>query len=81
MKVEERRIVEGEDELLMVLARRWEELGRRSKDHSEDDVVPDTEMGDVGGSGVGMCKEVSWKEVVEVKCLRIGKDPGPNGIF
>ena len=66
MKVEERRIVEGEDEVLTVLARRWEELGRRSKDRSEDDVVPDTEMGDVGGCELNMCKEVSWKEVVEV---------------
>ena len=66
MKVEERRIVEGEDEVLKVLARCWEELGRRSTDGSEDDVVPDTEMGDVGGYELDMCKEVSWKEVVEV---------------
>ena len=57
--------MEGEDEGLTVLARCWEELGRRSKDDSEDDVVPDTEMGDVGGCELGMCKEVSWKEVVE----------------
>ena len=49
----EGRMVEREDE---VLERRWEELGRRSKDRSEDDVVPDTEMGDVGGCVLGMCK-------------------------
>ena len=31
MKYEERRIVEGEDEMLAVLARHREEFGRRSK--------------------------------------------------
>ena len=31
---------------------------------------------------LGMCKEVSWEEVVEVlKCLRSGKAPGPGGIL
>ena len=31
---------------------------------------------------MGMYKEVSWEEVVEVlKCLRRGKDPGPDGIL
>ena len=49
---------------------------------SEDDVPPDTEMGDPGGCELGMCKEVSWEEVVEVlKCLRRGKAPGPDGIL
>ena len=74
MKDEEGRIVEGEDDML---ARHWEELGRRSRDCSEDDVVLDTAIGDVGGCGLGMCKEVCWEEVVEVlKCLRRGKPPG-----
>ena len=45
MKDEEGRILKGEDEVLEVLARLWEELGRSS----EDDVVQDTEMGDVAG--------------------------------
>ena len=48
MKYEEGRGVEGEDEKLEVMARHWEELGRSSEDFSEDDVVLDTEMGDVG---------------------------------
>ena len=47
-----------------------------------DDVVPDTAMGNVGGCVLGMCKEVSWEEVVEVlKCLRRGKTPGHDGIL
>ena len=72
MKDEEERIVEEEGEVLEVLAIHWQELGRRSsEDCSEDDVVPDTEMGDMGGCELGMCKEVSWEEVLEVlKCLR-----------
>ena len=53
MKDKEAKIVEGEDDVLEVLVRHWEELGRNSKDHSkdcsEDDVVPDTVMGHVGG--------------------------------
>ena len=66
--------MEEEDEVLEVLARHWEELGKSSKDCSEDHVVPDTEMGDMGGCELGMCKEVSWEEVVEVlKCLREGR--------
>ena len=45
----------------------------------EDDVVPDTA---VGGCKLGMCKEESWEEVVEVlKCLRRGEAPGPDGIL
>ena len=73
MKDEEGRIVEGEDEVLAMLARHWEELGRSSKVCSED-VGPDTEM---GGCELGRCKEVSWEEVVEVlMCLRRGEAPG-----
>ena len=73
MKGEKGRIMEGENEVLGVLARHWEELVRSS----EDDVVPDTAMGDVGGCELGMCKEVRCEEVVEVlKCLRRGKVPG-----
>ena len=69
-RMNDRRIVEGEEEdevlaVLEVLAKHWEELGRRSKNCSEDDVVPDTVMGDVGGCELGMCREVSWEEVVE----------------
>ena len=52
------------------MGRTWEEC----KDCSEDDVVPGTEMEDAGGCELGMCKEVSWKEVVEVL-----KAPDPEG--
>ena len=39
--------MEGEDEVLELLARHSDKLGRRSsKDCSEDNVVPDTVMGD-----------------------------------
>ena len=39
-------------------------------------------MGDVGGYEFGICKEVSWEEVVEVlKCLWRGNAPGPDGIL
>ena len=48
--------------MLVFMARHWEQLGRRS----EDDVVPNTEIRDVGGCELGMCDEVSWEEVVEV---------------
>ena len=69
--------MEGEVAVLKVLARYWEELGRSSKDCSEDDIVPDTVMGDVGGCELSMCKEVSWEEMVQVlKCLWRGKAPG-----
>ena len=47
--------MEGGDEALELLARHWEELGQSSKDCSEDDIVPDTEMGDEGGCELGMC--------------------------
>ena len=68
--------------MLEVLIRHWEKLRRSSEDCSEDDVVPDTEIGDVGGSELGICKEVCWEEVVEsLKCLRRKKAPGPDGIL
>ena len=44
----EGRRVEGEDEVLEVLARHWGELGRSCRDCSKDDVVLDRAMGDVG---------------------------------
>ena len=79
MKDAEGRIVEGEDEVLEVLARHWEKLGSGSEYCSEDDVVPDTVMRDMGGCELGMFNEVSWKEVVVVlKCLRKGQAPGPD---
>ena len=52
MKNEEGRIVEGEDEVLEVMVRHWEELGRSNEDYREDDVILDTEMGD--------WEDVSW---------------------
>ena len=48
MKDEEGRRVEGEDEVLAMMARHWE-LGRSSEDFSEENVGLDTEMVDVGG--------------------------------
>ena len=66
MKDEEGRIMEGGRKL---------SVGRSS----EDDVVPDTAIGNVGGCELGMCKEVRWEKVVEVlKCLRRGKAPCPT---
>ena len=62
MKDEEGRIVEGEDKVLEVMARHWDEPGKSS----EDDVVPNTEMGYVRGCKLGMCNEVSWEEMVKV---------------
>ena len=39
-------------------------------------------MGDVGGCELGLCKEVSWEEVVEVlRCLRRGKALSHDGIL
>ena len=36
----------------------------------------------MGGCELGMCKEVSWEEVVEVlKCLKRGKAPSLDGIL
>ena len=42
MKNDEGRMVEGEDEVLEVMAKHWEELGWKGKD-------TEAEMGDVGG--------------------------------
>ena len=57
MKDEEGRIVVGEDEVLEMLERHRGELGRSSEDCSEDDVAPDTVMGNVGGSELGYVKK------------------------
>ena len=38
-------------------------------------------MGDMGGCELGMCKEVSWEEVVEVLNSLRRKAPGPDGIL
>ena len=64
--------MEEEDEVLEVMARHWEEPGRSSL----DDVVPDTEMEDMGGCELGMCKEISRKEMFEVRRV---KAPDPDG--
>ena len=60
MKDEEERVVEGKDQVLAVMARYCEELGRSS----EGDVLPDTVMEDVGGYDLDMRDKVSWEEVV-----------------
>ena len=68
LKDEEGRVVEGEDEVVEVLARHWEELGWSNKNCIDDDIVPDRAMGDMGG-----CETpgpdgsyVWWWKVVEV---------------
>ena len=48
-------MVEGEDELLEVMANHWEELGRKRED-------TEAEMGAVGGHELVMCAKVSWEE-------------------
>ena len=58
MKDAEGRIVEGEDEVLEMMLRHWEEFERSS----EDDVVPDTEMGDVRGCELGCVKMKAGKK-------------------
>ena len=75
MNDDEGRLVEGEDEVLEVMAKHWEELGRKSEDI-------EAEMGDVGGHELVMREEVSWEEVVEaLKCLKRGKAAGPDEIM
>ena len=50
MKDDERRMVEGKDEVLEVMAKHWEELGRKRED-------TEAEMEDVGGHELFMCEE------------------------
>ena len=49
----------GEDEVLDVMEKHWEELGRKRED-------TEAEIGDVGGQELVMYEEGSWEEVVEV---------------
>ena len=64
MKDDEGRMVEGEDEVLEVMAKHWKEFGRKREDTEE-------EMGGVGGYELVMCEEVCFEEVMEVmKCLK-----------
>ena len=65
--------MEGKDKVLEVMAKHWEELGRKRED-------TEAEMGDVDGHE--LVEEVSWEEGVEVmKCLKRGKATGPDGIM
>ena len=67
MKDDEGRMVKGEDEVLEVMAKHWEELGRKRED-------TEAEMGDVGEHELVMCEEVIWEEEVEVmKCLAVDR--------
>ena len=64
--------------MLEVMAKYWEELGRKREDATETE----SEIEDVGGHELNMCEEVSWEEVVEVmKCMKRGKAAGPDGIM
>ena len=53
MNDDEVRMVEEEDEVLEVMAKHWEDLGRKRED-------TEAEMGDVGGHDLVMCEEISW---------------------
>ena len=66
MKDDEGKMVVGEDEVLEVMAKHWEELGRKRED-------TEAEMEDVGGHELVMCEELSLEEVVVMKCLKRGK--------
>ncbi len=55
MNDDEGRMVEGEDKVLEVTAKHWEELGRKR----EDGTASEAEMEDVDGHELGMCEEVS----------------------
>ena len=69
------RMVNGEEEVLEVMEKHWNELGRTGED-------TEAEMGDVGGHELVMCGEVSWEEVVEImKYLKRGIAAGPDGIL
>ena len=68
----EGRMVEREDEVLEVMAKHWEELGRKRED-------TEAEMGDTSGHELVMCEELSWEEVEVMKCLKRGKAAGPDG--
>ena len=60
-------MVEGEDDVLEIMAKHWEELDRKRED-------TEAEMEDVGGHELVMCEEVSWEEVMEVmEYLKRGK--------
>ena len=52
MEDDEGTIVEGDDKVLEVIAKHWEELGRKRED-------TEPEMGDVGRLKWVMCEEVS----------------------
>ena len=67
-------MVEGE-EVIKVMAKHWEELGRKRED-------TEAEMGDVGGHELVMCGKVTWEVVVEVmKGLKRGTAAGPVRIM
>ena len=66
MKDDEGKMVVGEDEVLEVMAKHWEELGRKRED-------TEAVMEDVGGHELVMCEELSLEEVVVMKCLKRGK--------
>ena len=75
MKDDEGRMKMGEDEVLEVMAKHWEEPGRERED-------TEAEMRDMDGHELVICEEVSCEEVVEVmKCLKRGKAAGPDGIM
>ena len=66
---------ERQDEVLEVMEKHWEKLGRKRED-------PEVEVEDLDGHELDMWEEVSWEEVVEVmKCLKIGKVAGFDGII
>ena len=77
MKGKEGAVVEETEQVLEVLAKHWEELGK-SQNHSLDSrQEPEPSQGKSD-----MCQEVGWEEVVGVlKMLKRRKAPGPDGIL
>ena len=76
MRGNDEAVVEETEQVLEVLAKHWEELGK-----SRNSLSPEQEPELVHESS-DMCQEIGWEEVVKVlKMLKRGKAPGPDGIL
>ena len=76
MRGNDEAVVEETEQVLEVLAKHWEELGK-----SHNSLGPEQEPELVHESS-DMCQEIGWEEVVRVlKMLKRGKAPGPDGIL
>ena len=76
MRGKDGAVVEETEQILEVLAKHWEELGK-----SRNSLDPEQEPELVHESS-DLCQEIGWEEVVRVlKTLKRGKAPGPDGIL